>query len=116
MVTINDIARAIGAELTDDENTVVRDVTHDSRQVSEGWLFVAVRGANVDAHRFVSQVMKQGAAGVISELPRPGNFSGAWLQVEDARRAMALAAAEAPVHTWSSPAARRCCCWRSATG
>jgi len=98
MVTINDIARAVGAELIGDESTVVRDVTHDSRQVSEGWLFVAVRGANVDAHRFVSQVMKQGAAGVISELPRPGNFSGAWLQVEDARRAMAFAAAEAHNH------------------
>jgi UDP-N-acetylmuramyl-tripeptide synthetase len=52
----------------------------------------------VDAHRFVDQVMEQGAVGVISEQTRPANFGGAWLEVEDARRALARAAAEVHNH------------------
>ena len=51
-----------------------------------------------DAHKFVPQVMEQGAVGVISESPRPEKFNGAWLQVENIRRAMALAAAEVHHH------------------
>ena len=98
IVTLDDVARAVGGKLTGDGRVDVRDVTHDSRQAREGTLFVAVRGANVDAHRFVDQVMEQGAAGIISEQAKPANFSGAWLEVEDARRALALAAAEVHNH------------------
>jgi len=61
-------------------------------------LFAAVRGELFDAHKFVPQVMEQGAAGVLSELPAPENFAGVWLQVEDIRRAMAVAAAEVQHH------------------
>src|SRR5450432_1050398 len=42
--------------------------------------------------------MAQGALGVISELLRPENFVGAWLQVENVRRAMAPAAAAVHHH------------------
>ena len=42
--------------------------------------------------------MQQGAVGVISELARPDDFSGAWIQVEDIRRAMPLAAAAVHHH------------------
>ena len=76
----------------------VTDVSHDSRRVGEGTLFAAVTGALFDAHKFVPQVMEQGAVGVLSERPAPENFNGAWLQVEDIRRAMALTAAEVQHH------------------
>ena len=75
------------------------DVSHDSRRVGPGSLFVAVRGGLFDAHKFVPQVMEQGALGVISELERPADFNGQpGLQVENVRRAMALAAAEVHHH------------------
>jgi UDP-N-acetylmuramoyl-L-alanyl-D-glutamate--2,6-diaminopimelate ligase len=76
----------------------VTEVTHDSRQAKAGSLFVAVRGELFDAHRFIPQVMAQGAAGVISEQAAPPDFAGAWLQVENVRRAMALASAEVHRH------------------
>ncbi|HEX8651190.1 MAG TPA: UDP-N-acetylmuramoyl-L-alanyl-D-glutamate--2,6-diaminopimelate ligase [Pyrinomonadaceae bacterium] len=98
MVTLGDVARVVNGKLTGDESTRVTDVTHDSRQAREGSLFVAVRGENVDAHRFIDQVMERGAVGVISEQPRPASFSGAWLEVKNARRAMALAAAHVHNH------------------
>ncbi len=97
-VTLKRIAKATGGALTGDENIQVTDVTHNSRQAGPGALFVAVRGALVDAHKFIPQVMEQGAAGVISEQTAPENFSGAWLQVENVRRVMALAAAEVHHH------------------
>ena len=77
---------------------MITDVTHDSRQARQGSLFAAVRGELLDAHKFIPQVIGQGAVGVISELERPNDFTGTWIQVEDIRRAMALAAAEVHHH------------------
>ncbi len=97
-VTLGEVAQGVNGKLTGDESREVLDVTHDSRQAREGSLFVAVRGAEVDAHRFVEQVMKQGAVGVISELEAPAGWGGAWIEVTEARRAMALAAASVHDH------------------
>src|SRR3989440_1447938 len=100
MVTVQELAQAIGGVGGDsiEAGIGVTDVTHDSRQARQGSLFAAVCGELFDAHKFVPQVMEQGAAGVISELERPSDFVGAWIQVEDIRRAMALAAAEVHHH------------------
>jgi UDP-N-acetylmuramoyl-L-alanyl-D-glutamate--2,6-diaminopimelate ligase len=89
----------------------VTDVTHDSRQAGKGSLFVAIRGELFDAHKFIPQVMEQGAVGIISELEPSvewrsltesqsgrGLAPAAWIQVDDVRRAMALAAAEVHHH------------------
>ena len=92
-VTLGEVARAAGGKLSGDAEIRVLDATHDSRRARAGSLFVAVRGANMDAHRFIEQVMKQGAVGVVSESERPEGFQGAWIEVRDIRRAMALAAA-----------------------
>lgn len=98
--TLDEVARAVGARLTGEEKVEVTDVTHDSRQARAGSLFVAICGAELDGHRFVDQVMEQGATGIISEREPPKDFRGAWLQVKDARRALAQAAAT--VHHYPS--------------
>ncbi|MEO7970420.1 MAG: UDP-N-acetylmuramoyl-L-alanyl-D-glutamate--2,6-diaminopimelate ligase [bacterium] len=104
-VTLGQIAEVTGGKLSGDAGAVVTDVTHDSRRAGPASLFVAVRGELFDAHKFVPQVIEQGAVGVISELESPteqrsrnapADFS--WLQVENVRRAMALAAAEVHHH------------------
>ncbi|HEV2826532.1 MAG TPA: UDP-N-acetylmuramoyl-L-alanyl-D-glutamate--2,6-diaminopimelate ligase [Pyrinomonadaceae bacterium] len=112
-VTLKQIAEVTGGELSGDGTIVVTDVSHDSRRAGPGSLFVAVRGGLFDAHKFIPQVISQGAVGVISELDRPAAElqlaelqSGselappgfAWIQVENVRRAMALAAAEVHHH------------------
>ena len=96
--TLGEVAHAVGGELKGDAGLRVADVTHDSRQVREGWLFAAVRGANVDAVRFVPEARARGAVGVLSEAERPADFDCAWVRVTDARRAMAFAAAEVHGH------------------
>ena len=97
-ITVQDIATVTNARLFGDPSNEIVDITHDSRQAKPGSLFVAVRGELFDAHKFVPQVIAQGATGVISEQAAPPGFQGAWLQVENVRRAMALAAAEVHHH------------------
>jgi UDP-N-acetylmuramoyl-L-alanyl-D-glutamate--2,6-diaminopimelate ligase len=97
-VSLKQIAAVTNANFSGDGELVITDVTHDSKRAGCGTLFVAVRGALVDAHKFVPDVMQRGAAGVISELDRPPDFNGAWLQVGDVRCAMAQAAAEVHHH------------------
>ena len=97
-MTLGDVARAVGGELDGEESAVVFDVTHDSRQVAPGVVFVAVRGLNFDANRFVPQAVERGAVGIISEQERPEGLDCSWIKVADARRALALAAAEAQRH------------------
>jgi UDP-N-acetylmuramoyl-L-alanyl-D-glutamate--2,6-diaminopimelate ligase len=49
----------------------VRGVTHDSRNVATGSLFVAVPGQHVDGHEFVAAAAARGAAAAIVERPVP---------------------------------------------
>ena len=92
MTTLSEIAVSISAELSGPGESRAVDVTHDSRQARQGTLFAAIRGATVDGHRFIDDVMRRGAVGVISESDRPADFTGAWLKVPDARVALAKAA------------------------
>src|SRR5687767_4717027 len=97
-VTVRDVARVAEGEASGPSDAVVTDVTHDSRQAKAGSLFAAIRGELFDAHKFIPQVMQQGAEGVISETEKPADFTGAWIQVKNIRRSMALAAAEVHHH------------------
>jgi UDP-N-acetylmuramoyl-L-alanyl-D-glutamate--2,6-diaminopimelate ligase len=90
--TIQEIAGKLDARLYGAGDATASDVTHDSRQARSGTLFVAIKGETADGHRFVSDVMRRGAAGVVSEYDAPSGFDGAWLKVADARAALAVAA------------------------
>ncbi len=91
-ITDVEIANALSATHFSSSPVRVIDVTHDSRQVREGTLFAAIKGATVDGHRFIDDVMRRGAAGIISEYDPPEGFDGAWLKVKNARVALAKAA------------------------
>jgi UDP-N-acetylmuramoyl-L-alanyl-D-glutamate--2,6-diaminopimelate ligase len=70
----------------------VRGVTHDSRLVQPGFVFVAIAGARSDGHDFVPDAVAKGTIAVIGEraVARAGVPQ---LLVERIRPAMALAAA-----------------------
>lgn len=95
---LGEVARAVGGELSGEAGSLASDVVHDSRQAQPGCVFVAVPGANFDANKFVPQAVERGALCVISERERPDGLGVAWIKVEDARRALALAAAEVNRH------------------
>ncbi|MBK6724552.1 MAG: hypothetical protein IPG58_15165 [Acidobacteria bacterium] len=91
-ITVKQVADALAADVFGETNGSAMDVTHDSRAAREGTLFVAIKGSTVDGHRFVDDVMRRGAAGIISEFDPPADFAGAWVKVADAREALARAA------------------------
>ncbi|MDX1690132.1 MAG: UDP-N-acetylmuramoyl-L-alanyl-D-glutamate--2,6-diaminopimelate ligase [Acidimicrobiia bacterium] len=90
-----DLATIVGADVVGDPGVLVTDVTHDSRRVGPGTLFVAVRGLTVDGHRFVDTARDGGAAAVCVE-DRAAAGPGPALVVADTR--LALGPLAAAVH------------------
>src|SRR6185295_7982562 len=72
----------------------VRGVTHDSRQVGRGDLFVALKGLKSAGTDFAADAVSRGAVAVVADDPPAQNAGVPWLVVTDARRAMARLADE----------------------
>lgn len=72
-----------------DGATEVLGLAYDSRQVKPGWLFFAIQGERADGHQYIGDLMRGGAAGVVSERPAAAAFPGVWIQAPSIRRAMA---------------------------
>lgn len=81
------VARAGASEVQ------IADLCFDSRQVTSGSCFFAVRGTATDGHRFIAMAVERGAAAVVcEELPLAIHPEVAYLLVEDSERAMACMA------------------------
>ena len=46
---------------------IVLGITHDSRKVQKGYLFVALKGQSFNGNHFVAQAIEKGCVGVVSE-------------------------------------------------
>ncbi len=73
----------------------ILEIAYDSRRVKPGTLFVAIRGEKTDGNKFVSDAVARGAIAVASEQPLPSNLPKGfpWIQVAEARKALAIMAA-----------------------
>jgi len=72
----------------------VKDLCIDSRRVSEGSAFVALRGSSVDGHQFIEKAIVQGASAVIcEELPKTLNSDVTYVLVSDCALTAGLMAA-----------------------
>jgi UDP-N-acetylmuramoyl-L-alanyl-D-glutamate--2,6-diaminopimelate ligase len=69
----------------------IEGVTADSRKVKPGFLFAALPGVHADGRDFVPAALAAGAAAILTERPVPAAVPV--VEVGDARRAYALAAA-----------------------
>jgi len=72
--------------------TEITNVSIDSRTVSKGCLFFAIKGENFDGHTFVLQVLEAGAAAVVCSTPVEGAEDRTVL-VGDTREALIALAA-----------------------
>jgi len=68
-------------------------IASDSRKVKPGFLFVAVPGTKADGLAFLPQALAAGAAAVMAERKPDLPESVAFIQTDNVRRALALAAA-----------------------
>ena len=70
----------------------INDLQIDSRKVSAGGCFIAVRGSVADGHRFIETAITNGAAVIICEtLPEQTNENITWVQVENSAAAAGYA-------------------------
>jgi UDP-N-acetylmuramoyl-L-alanyl-D-glutamate--2,6-diaminopimelate ligase len=78
-----------------EEELEIRQVTCDSRKAGLRALFFALHGAKEDGNAFIRDAVSHGAAAIASEEPAPASLPGsvAWVQVRDARKALAITAA-----------------------
>jgi len=75
------------------EKIEIRGITADSREVVEGFLFVAIKGTSLDGHTYIAEAEKAGAAAILA-MDEPSEATRIpVIRVDDTRRALARAAA-----------------------
>lgn len=74
-------------------NREISSIVFDSRKVTEGCLFVAVRGTKNDGHEYIDSAIKDGAAAILYEaFSADRNKKVTWLRTSDSARALGIAA------------------------
>lgn len=69
-------------------DTEIRDVQIDSRKITKGSLFIAVRGVAVDGHQFIEKAILSGAIAVVcEEIPPVRQQQVVYVQVENSAAA-----------------------------
>ena len=97
---LEDIIKDCGTvEVKGDLGKTINNVTADSRKVSEGGLFVAVKGHGADGHAFIGKAMEAGAAAIVYEEDSSvapllqNDNSVTFIKVASSRHALAIIAA-----------------------
>jgi len=71
----------------------IKDVQIDSRKITQGSLFIAVRGTAIDGHQFIAKAIKQGAVAIVHEQTSVEKKEGVTLvQVENTATAAGIIA------------------------
>lgn len=86
-------ARVEGAATDDALDAEVTSVTHDSRKVTRGSVFTALRGLKADGATFAEAAVRHGAAAIVGESEAPPNWPIPWIVVRNARAALSWLAA-----------------------
>ena len=82
------------ATVSGDLDQEVNGITSDSRNVSKGDVFIAVRGTEVDGQKFIPDALEKGACAIVSEVAPEVGVEVCWAHVSDARAALAVLACE----------------------
>jgi UDP-N-acetylmuramoyl-L-alanyl-D-glutamate--2,6-diaminopimelate ligase len=104
-ITARDVAERVRAagiavDIVGDPTVTVSGLTHDSRAVSTGQMFVCVRGHAFDGHEFAAETVERGATSLLVDHELTDVGDTVQLVVEDTRLAVGPASAVA----WGDPA------------
>jgi len=96
MTRISDLIKNIGViSITGEQNPVIERIEFDSRKVTSGSLFVAVKGTKSDGHDFIERAVESGASAVICEvLPEKYDRKICWIKTDDSAKALGIVASE----------------------
>lgn len=80
-------------EVVGSTNLLIKDIQIDSRKVSDGSVFVAIKGVQMDGHTFIKTAINNGAKVIVCEhLPENIVNGVSYLIVENAQEAVAIMA------------------------
>ena len=82
-LTLKEIAQVTNAETNSDAEIFFEGVTTDSRKVTSGVLFVALKGENFNGEDFADDALKKGATAVLVSKNFNKNLDGIVLKVDD---------------------------------
>ncbi|MDF1535818.1 MAG: UDP-N-acetylmuramoyl-L-alanyl-D-glutamate--2,6-diaminopimelate ligase [bacterium] len=92
MMTLAKLMEGIeGIRILGDGSIPVRSIRYDSRRVSPGDLFAAIRGEHFDGTRFIKDAADRGAAAFLVPEGADRRVEGTYAFAGDVRRALALA-------------------------
>ena len=90
---LKEILKGLNSRWIQGKNTEVEDIVIDSRKVQYGSLFICLKGLHIDGHLFMKDAAAAGASAIVISDPQadyPENIT--IVQVDDTRRALAIAA------------------------
>ena len=80
-------------DISKNEEEEIQGIAYSSKNVQPGFLFAALKGEKKDGSEFVEEALLKGAVVILSEKPKPLDFTRNWVHVRDAREALALCSA-----------------------
>lgn len=85
--TLAELTRALpNATLAGDDGVAIQNIEYDSRLVTPGCLFAALRGGYVDGHDFIPGAIERGASALLVD--RDGDYPVPTIRVSDTRTAL----------------------------
>jgi UDP-N-acetylmuramoyl-L-alanyl-D-glutamate--2,6-diaminopimelate ligase len=93
MPTSLDLRELLGPEAAAPAGVAASGIAADSRKVRAGDVFFALAGSRADGRQFILDAAGKGACAVVSDGAKPDGVSVPFVQVKDARLALARAAA-----------------------
>ena len=82
-LSLKEVAQVTGAEVNSDAEIFFEDVTTDSRKITSGVLFVALKGEHFNGEDFAADALKKGATAVLVSKNFDKNLDGIILKVDD---------------------------------
>src|SRR5919202_2042959 len=86
------VASLVDALVSGDAGVAIEGVAYDSREVRQGFLFVALRGVKTDGHCYLGEAFDRGAVAALTEEPVADPRCRCNVVVPDTRAALARVA------------------------
>lgn len=91
-MTLKELVKNINCEIKGNAETEIKGIAYDSRKVSEGYLFIAIKGFETDGHKYIESAIKNGAVAVLGE--EDISCGCTYVKADDSRKALALCSAQ----------------------
>ena len=101
MKQLNQLLQSIDIiEIIGSKTQLISGITNDSRKISDGMMFIAVKGVNVDGHQYIPQLYDKGVAAIVCEdIPENINENITYIKVKNSSIALGQLASQ----WWDNP-------------